>query len=84
MDGVRSTSFAWIQNAFTDKVSSGLMGTRSVSVRAVSRSVVRCVLCSSRQYHSQRVARLKRHKKKLDWNNTSVATLLNGNKLAVS
>ena len=73
-----------IQTAVTDEVSSVLVGTRSVSVRAVSRSVERCVLCPSRAYHNQRVVRLKRHKEKLDWNNTSVATLLSGNKYAVS
>ena len=65
-----------IQTAVTDEVSSGLVRTRSVLVRAVSLSVVRCVLCSSRPFHNQRVVRLKRHKEKLDWNNTSVATLL--------
>ena len=68
------------QTAVTDEVSSGLVGTRSVPVRAVSRSVVRCVLCSSRPYHNQRVVRLKQHKEKLDWNNTSLATLLSGHK----
>ena len=67
-----------------DGVSSGLVGTRSVSVRAVSRSVVRCVFCSSIPYHNQRVVRLKPHKEEFDWSNTSVATLLSGNKKAVN
>ena len=62
-----------------DEVSKSLTSARSVSIRAVSGSVIRSVLClpdhstTNALYASCSTSNnVERHKEKLDWNSTSV------------
>ena len=65
-----------MQTAIEDEVSMGLTSARSEC--AVSGFVIRTVLCAPTQYRNQRVKlrlgrqRVRHHKEKLGWNNTSV------------